>query len=94
MKSWREKVSPLLAAYEASHQHPLNQLTHMVGIPLILFSPIFAVFCGLASALAAFVIGWVFQFVGHAIEGNRPKFFENPWFLVIGPLYFLLKWKR
>ena len=26
-------------------------------------------------ALALFIIGWILQFVGHAIEGNQPAFF-------------------
>ena len=37
--------------------------------------------------VAAFVIGWVFQLVGHKFEGNKPKFLENLTYLLIGPLY-------
>jgi len=39
-------------------------------------------------ALAAFVIGWVFQLIGHRFEGTKPKFLENLVYLLIGPLYF------
>jgi len=39
-------------------------------------------------SLAAFVIGWVFQLVGHRFEGTKPKFLENLVYLLIGPLYF------
>ncbi|HEY5339684.1 MAG TPA: Mpo1-like protein [Candidatus Aquilonibacter sp.] len=39
-------------------------------------------------AVAAFVVGWVFQFVGHRFEGTKPKFMENLVYLLIGPLYF------
>jgi uncharacterized membrane protein YGL010W len=35
-----------------------------------------------------FVLGWVFQLVGHRLEGNKPKFLENMVYLFIGPLYF------
>jgi uncharacterized membrane protein YGL010W len=38
--------------------------------------------------LAALVIGWVFQLVGHRFEGTKPKFLENLVYLLIGPLYF------
>ena len=38
--------------------------------------------------LAAFILGWGFQFVGHKLEGTKPKFFENLVYLLIGPLYF------
>jgi uncharacterized membrane protein YGL010W len=38
-------------------------------------------------SLAAFVLGWGFQFFGHKLEGTKPKFFENLVYLAIGPLY-------
>jgi|SRR5579863_3502041 len=38
-------------------------------------------------SLAAFVLGWVFQLVGHKFEGTKPKFLENLVYLLIGPLY-------
>jgi uncharacterized membrane protein YGL010W len=72
--------------YKAKHQHPLNRLAHSIGIPLILLSlPV--VFFNWRWALLLFVIGWIFQFVGHAIEGNQPAFFSSPMYLVIGPVW-------
>jgi uncharacterized membrane protein YGL010W len=38
-------------------------------------------------SLAAFILGWGFQFVGHMLEGSKPKFLENLIYLLIGPLY-------
>ena len=38
--------------------------------------------------VGAFVLGWVFQLVGHRFEGNKPKFMENLVYLLVGPLYF------
>ena len=38
---------------------------------------------------ALFVVGWVFQFIGHLIEGKKPSFFEDLQFLLIGPLWLL-----
>lgn len=38
--------------------------------------------------LAAFVLGWGFQLLGHRYEGNRPKFLSNLVYLLIGPLFF------
>ena len=73
--------------YKRKHQHPLNRLAHSIGIPLIVLSlPLFLF--SWRWALALFVIGWILQFVGHAIEGNQPAFFRNPIFLIIGPLWF------
>jgi uncharacterized membrane protein YGL010W len=38
--------------------------------------------------LAAFVIGWIFQGIGHArYEKNRPAFLRNLLHLLIGPLF-------
>ncbi|HTW85224.1 MAG TPA: Mpo1-like protein [Candidatus Sulfotelmatobacter sp.] len=38
-------------------------------------------------AIALFVIGWIFQFVGHAYEGRKPAFLTNLVHLLIGPLW-------
>jgi uncharacterized membrane protein YGL010W len=70
--------------YKSKHRHPLNRLSHSIGIPLIVLSvPLF--FFNWRWALALFVAGWVFQFIGHAIEGNQPAFFSNPLYLLVGP---------
>ena len=72
--------------YKAKHTHPLNRLTHSIGIPLIVVSlPLFLF--SWRWALALFVAGWILQFVGHWIEGNQPAFFRNPVYLLIGPLW-------
>lgn len=72
--------------YKAKHKHPLNRLTHSIGIPMIVVSlPLF--FWNWRWALALFVVGWILQFVGHAFEGNQPAFFRNPVYLLIGPMW-------
>lgn len=76
--------------YKAKHQHPLNRLTHYIGIPLIVVSLVY-VFFNWKFGLALFVIGWVFQFVGHFIEGNQPAFFKNPVYLLMGPWFVVQK---
>lgn len=45
----------------------------------------------IATSIAIFVAAWIGQFVGHAIEGKRPKFFQDLSFLLIGPLWVVLK---
>ena len=35
-------------------------------------------------ALGLFVLGWIFQFVGHAFEGKPPEFFSDWRFLFVG----------
>ena len=74
--------------YQAKHQHPLNKLSHSIGIPLIVISlPLF--FFNWRWALVPFIVGWTLQFVGHAIEGNQPAFFKSPVYLLVGPLWLL-----
>lgn len=41
------------------------------------------------TSLAIFVLAWVGQFAGHAVEGRRPSFFKDLQFLLIGPLWLL-----
>jgi uncharacterized membrane protein YGL010W len=42
-----------------------------------------------AVCVILFVVAWIGQFVGHAIEGKRPSFFKDIQFLMIGPLWLL-----
>jgi uncharacterized membrane protein YGL010W len=42
-----------------------------------------------ATSLVIFVIAWIGQFIGHAVEGRRPSFFKDLQFLLIGPLWLL-----
>lgn len=39
------------------------------------------------TSVVIFVVAWIGQFVGHAIEGQRPSFFKDVQFLLIGPLW-------
>jgi uncharacterized membrane protein YGL010W len=41
----------------------------------------------LAWGLGLFVVGWVFQFVGHWFEGRKPAFVDDLIGLIIGPLF-------
>ncbi|GGE11657.1 hypothetical protein GCM10011571_11290 [Marinithermofilum abyssi] len=78
----------LLEKYQEDHQHPINKLTHALGIPMIVVSlPWF--FFDWKTALFLFVLGWVFQFVGHMFEGKKPSFLSNPLFLIIGPWWLI-----
>ena len=61
---------------------------HSIGIPMIVISLPLFVFTW-RIALALFIVGWILQFVGHAIEGNQPAFFRNPVYLLIGPLWLI-----
>lgn len=53
----------------------LNAYIEKVGLPLLWIS------------VALFIIAWVFQFIGHKIEGKKPSFFKDLQFLLIGPAW-------
>ena len=74
--------------YKAEHRHPMNKLTHLFGIPMIVVSLVW-VFFNWKIGLTLFVVGWILQFIGHAFEGNRPAFFSNPIYLLVGPLWII-----
>lgn len=57
--------------YIERHQHPANQLLHLVGVPLTFLVSLGFLIAGEPWwALACFVGGYLLQFLGHAIEGN------------------------
>ncbi len=91
-KSW----DVWIAEYQESHKNRLNQLTHTIGIPMIVLS----IILGLVSLFGAglwtwaiwlFVIGWALQFLGHAIEGKPPEFFKDWRFLLVGTRWWIAK---
>jgi uncharacterized membrane protein YGL010W len=41
----------------------------------------------LGSGVGLFVVGWVFQFVGHYYEGRKPAFVDDLIGLIVGPLF-------
>ncbi len=40
-------------------------------------------------SLAIFVAAWIVQLIGHKIEGEKPSFFKDLQFLLIGPMWLL-----
>jgi uncharacterized membrane protein YGL010W len=75
--------------YAEGHQHPVNKLTHKIGIPMIAVSILLVPVALFVSGfwkipLALFIIGWIFQFVGHAFERKPPEFFKDWRFLLVG----------
>ena len=45
----------------------------------------------LPVSIGVFVVSWIFQFIGHNIEGKKPSFFEDLQYLLVGPLFVLSK---
>ena len=38
-------------------------------------------------SIIIFIVAWVWQFIGHKVEGKSPSFFKDLQFLLIGPLW-------
>jgi uncharacterized membrane protein YGL010W len=38
-----------------------------------------------------FLVAWIFQFIGHKLEGKKPSFLEDVQYLWVGPLFVLSK---
>jgi len=73
-------LSPLLAIGAAIAFVGMHfVLQAMSGLPWPLWT----------TSLLLFVLAWIGQFIGHAIEGKRPSFFQDVQFLMIGPLWLL-----
>ena len=45
----------------------------------------------LEICIVIFVVSWIFQFIGHNIEGKKPSFLKDIQFLLVGPLWVLSK---
>jgi uncharacterized membrane protein YGL010W len=91
-RTWNEWIRE----YSAGHQNPVNRACHTVGIPMIVVALVllpFAFWSPWAWQLAAglFILGWVFQFVGHAFERKPPEFFKDWRFLFVGLRWWLAK---
>ena len=91
-KSWDEWIEE----YSESHTHPINKLTHSIGIPMIAVSflliPLSLFVTGFwRISLGLFVIGWVLQFIGHYFEGKPPEFLKDYRFLFVGLRWWIRK---
>lgn len=82
--------------YAKSHEHPFNRVCHTIGIPVIVGSILVLLTALLVPSLwpiglGLFVLGWVFQFVGHYVEGKPPEFLKDWRFLLVGVRWWIAK---
>jgi uncharacterized membrane protein YGL010W len=93
-RTWDDWIS----RYALSHQHPVNRVCHTLGIPLIVLSlPLLVLSIFIHGwwplAVGLFATGWIFQFVGHAVEGKPPEFLHDWRFLFVGVRWWVAKMK-
>jgi uncharacterized membrane protein YGL010W len=97
--TWTVPLSPAWVLFVAATLYYL-----VLDVPLGLMMAVFSALClafgawlaamstatWLASGIGLFVVGWVFQFVGHmAYEHRKPAFVDDVIGLLIGPLFVL-----
>jgi uncharacterized membrane protein YGL010W len=91
-RTWQDWI----AEYERAHQHPVNRLSHTLGIPSVATSVALAPVSIFVPALrpvvvGLFGVGWALQFTGHAFEGKPPEFFKDWRFLFVGLRWWFTK---
>ncbi|MDB1125750.1 Mpo1 family 2-hydroxy fatty acid dioxygenase [Vibrio algarum] len=63
----------------------------MTGFSLACVAVVFSLekasFPVLNISIGLFIVLWVFQFIGHKVEGKKPSFFDDIQFLLIGPIW-------
>lgn len=45
-------------------------------------------------SVVIFIVAWIGQFVGHKMEGKKPSFFNDLFFLLIGPIWTMNSFAR
>lgn len=80
-------LSECMARYDREHTNPWNKLCHAIGIPLVIVGLILLIFLRWKLGLSLFVLGWIFLFGGHRIEGNKPAFFQGVIYFLVGPIW-------
>ena len=59
VRNWRER-----------HRHPFNFAIHLVGIPMTLAGITLLFVTDWYWGVGLFVLGYLFQWIGHRVEGN------------------------
>jgi hypothetical protein len=80
-------LASYMAQYDHEHSSARNKVLHGVGIPMIFAGVMLLILTKWIWGVAFFVCGWIFLFLGHRIEGNRPAFFQGPIYLLVGPVW-------
>ncbi len=69
-ESRRRPLRRILRNWRLRHQDPFNFWIHMVGIPLAVVGVVLLFYVEWYWGVAAFVAGYVLQYIGHKVEGN------------------------
>lgn len=80
-------LEELVETYDRDHRHPANRLLHFVGIPTITLGVALLLVAPVVG-LGLIVLGFLLQFVGHAVEGKKPTFTQHPRYMAVGAVWY------
>lgn len=88
MLNWASLFIILSLTYYSSFRN-LKVIVASAGllIPFFIFIAIIPERHILKISITVFILAWIGQFIGHKIEGKKPSFFKDLFFLLIGPLW-------
>ncbi len=66
----RRPVRRILKNWRLRHRHPFNFWIHLIGIPTAVAGVVLLCQGRWQWGLAAFVVGYLLQYIGHRVEGN------------------------
>jgi uncharacterized membrane protein YGL010W len=96
--SWAVLLMVLAFTWYWKHSHRLGGALLIAFVVLALLTELIFRRLGAVDlrwlALGVFVVAWIGQFVGHAIEGRRPSFLTDLAYLLIGPAWLMEKLLR
>lgn len=96
--AWAVLLMVLAFTWYWKHSHRLGAALLIAFVVLALLTELLFRRLGAVDlrwlALGVFVIAWIGQFVGHAIEGRRPSFLTDLAYLLIGPAWLMEKLLR
>lgn len=95
---WAVGMLVLAFAWYWKHSHRLGAALLIAMVLLALLTELIYRQIGPTSlrllAAGVFVVAWIGQFVGHAIEGRRPSFLTDLAYLLVGPAWLMDKLLR
>jgi uncharacterized membrane protein YGL010W len=80
----------IVLAYYASFKKPLLLIAMGLITSVMIASFLVVPHLRWVSAVV-FLLSWIAQFYGHKVEGKKPSFFKDLLFLLIGPLWVVVK---
>ena len=89
--AFKENFQTCLREYPSYHQHPKNELLHVIGMPLIALGLFLPFWNHWIAGIASFLIGATCLGLGHKVEGNKPALTTNLMHIVVAPFWYIKK---